>query len=817
MLRINREAIKRLPESQQAEALAILTEYEKALKHNPLLGYQPHPKQVSFHESREPLKAFLGGNRSGKTTAGILDDLIQCVDESVLPDHLLRYKKWQPPFYCRIIVPDFTSTLEGVIFQKLREWSPKSQLVGDRFDKAYEKSTRKLSFKNGSTIDFLTFEQDLDKFGGAAKHRIHYDEEPPKDIRRESMMRLIDYGGDELFTMTPLHGMCVDGKTEILTRHGWGTHQDIAEGVPVLTYNCDTGLTEWQPILAIHREKGYAGSMYRGKGHLDTMFTGDHRWATDHGILPFGEMTTKHRVRVAARHENVNVEGIEDQPTFHELVGWVMAEGSVVANENKVVIYQSFSRYPENCERIELCLRSAEAQYHVADRPYENDGVIRRYVITGDVARRIKFIVGYPKCLPPRYVTSLSRLSLLALYDGLIRGDGHVTKTGSWHFTTIDKGLADSVQIVAVLLGWRTNIRHFQQNGKRVWRVTGSKRQEITDFKRRVEECDSPGFVWCPKTRNGTWVARRGGTAYITGNSWMYDEIWEPWTKGKLSESTLVLVDMDDNPYLDSRTKTRALAGLTKEEKEARKSGKFVHFAGMIYDEFSRNFHVIPEVAEVPPVAKIFKGIDPGMRHMAALLWAYLTPEDVLVVFDELALQGHNIAQVCEAAKLVDQKWGQHAESGAIIPIQAEWNVIDPAARNVMHNTGRSDQMEYTKNGIVTILGQNSKTAGISAVKQRLQTRRLLITANCQQTIDQFRKYRWKTSTRSEDDPKEEPVKKDDHLLDALRYIVMSMPQPPSVDEDERPMTPLEKAMYEDMRGANRTSIAKTPMGGVFA
>lgn len=506
MLRINREAIKRLPESQQAEALAILTEYEKALKHNPLLGYQPHPKQVSFHESREPLKAFLGGNRSGKTTAGILDDLIQCVDEGVLPDHLLRYKKWQPPFYCRIIVPDFTSTLEGVIFQKLREWSPKSQLVGDRFDKAYEKSTRKLSFKNGSTIDFLTFEQDLDKFGGAAKHRIHYDEEPPKDIRRESMMRLIDYGGDELFTMTPLHGM-----------------------------------------------------------------------------------------------------------------------------------------------------------------------------------------------------------------------------------------------------------------------------------------------------------------------SWMYDEIWEPWTKGKLSESTLVLVDMDDNPYLDSRTKTRALAGLTKEEKEARKSGKFVHFAGMIYDEFSRNFHVIPEVSEVPPVAKIFKGIDPGMRHMAALLWAYLTPEDVLVVFDELALQGHNIAQVCEAAKLVDQKWGQHAESGAIIPVQAEWNVIDPAARNVMHNTGRSDQMEYTKNGIVTILGQNSKTAGISAVKQRLQTRRLLITANCQQTIDQFRKYRWKTQTRSEDDPKEEPVKKDDHLLDALRYIVMSMPQPPSVDEEDRPMTPLEKAMYEDMRGANRTSIAKTPMGGVFA
>ena len=52
------------------------------------------------------------------------------------------------------------------------------------------------------------FEQDLDKFGGTAKHRIHYDEEPPRNIRQEGKMRLLDYeGADELFTMTPFSGM----------------------------------------------------------------------------------------------------------------------------------------------------------------------------------------------------------------------------------------------------------------------------------------------------------------------------------------------------------------------------------------------------------------------------------------------------------------------------------------------------------------------------------------------------------------------------------------------------------------------------------
>src|ERR1700743_1490742 len=184
MLRIDPEALGRLPADQRDHVGSLLAEYETALRTNPLLSYEPHSKQITFHESREPLKAFLGGNRSGKTTAGILDDLIQAVDRDCLPEHLAGFKHWEPPFYCRIIVPDFTSTLEGVIFEKLREWAPRAQLAGGEFGKAYDKTRRKLCFKNGSWMDFLTFEQDLDKFGGAALHRGHYDEEAPLAIRR---------------------------------------------------------------------------------------------------------------------------------------------------------------------------------------------------------------------------------------------------------------------------------------------------------------------------------------------------------------------------------------------------------------------------------------------------------------------------------------------------------------------------------------------------------------------------------------------------------------------------------------------------------
>jgi phage terminase large subunit-like protein len=155
-----------------------------------------------------PLKAFLGGNRSGKTTCGIVDDLIQaCSPESCPEPSAALQEVAARPSSVRIVAPDFVSTMEGVIFSKLREWCPSATLEGDGWDKAYDKQRRMLWFSNGSWMQFLTFEQDVDKHSGAALHRVHFDEEPPSDIRRECLMRLIDFGGDELFTMTPLFGM----------------------------------------------------------------------------------------------------------------------------------------------------------------------------------------------------------------------------------------------------------------------------------------------------------------------------------------------------------------------------------------------------------------------------------------------------------------------------------------------------------------------------------------------------------------------------------------------------------------------------------
>jgi phage terminase large subunit-like protein len=434
---------------------------------------KPHPKQHAFLSSRAQIKAFLGGNQSGKTTAGILDDLIQALDEDILPDRLKPYKKWKPPFRCRIITPDFTGTMEGVVFEKLREWIPRSQLEGGEWAKAYSKQNRKLRFRNGSWFDFMTFEQDLDKFGGTTLHRIHYDEEPPEPIRKEGRMRLMKFGGDELFTMTPLQGM-----------------------------------------------------------------------------------------------------------------------------------------------------------------------------------------------------------------------------------------------------------------------------------------------------------------------TWMYEAIYE---RRHEDGYMVVQVDMDDNPHLDPEARRAALDGLTKEERDARKEGKFVHFAGLVFPEFT-NDHIMEPVGldVLKGMDAIVVALDPGLNYAGAT-WIAFDTENAALIFDELFLLNTDIARMSEAIHRKNREWG----------LTPTYYVIDPSSRIRQMNTGlETAQTEFNRFGIYAIDGQNDHEAGAFQIKRRLQASppALRVTKNCQEWINEVRK------ARKADTPdgkfklhKDSNPNARNEVLDASRYGLMSRPWmwvPERDDPGHKPWTP---------------------------
>ena len=165
-------------------------------------------------------------------------------------------------------------------------------------------------------------------------------------------------------------------------------------------------------------------------------------------------------------------------------------------------------------------------------------------------------------------------------------------------------------------------------------------------------------------------------------------------------------------------------------------------------------------------------------------------------MLDELALQGHTIAEVCKEIDLRLAHW----------EVKPRWWVIDPASRNKNNQTGRSDQMEFADHGVFTSPGQNAVRPGINRVKERLRAGKLKVTSDCPELISEFKKYRWSTPKRSEDDAREKPVKRDDHLLDALRYVVMSRPLVPAGDVFEESLSVQERMFRDSLKKLDRVS-----------
>lgn len=277
----------------------------------------------------------------------------------------------------------------------------------------------------------------------------------------------------------------------------------------------------------------------------------------------------------------------------------------------------------------------------------------------------------------------------------------------------------------------------------------------------------------------------------LLGMSWVYDKLYLPWERGGTEDTLVVSVSIHDNPHNNERGVQRfltKLATLSKEEREARQYGRFVAFEGLIYPEFDPlGEHVLPQLEQLPARENrrcVLTCIDPGLREVdgggTGVIFLCQQPDGTVDIFDELKVAGQPVPEVCRLILEREAYW----------KVQPDWRVIDPMAKARTLENARRLQGEFAEHGVSCQYGQNDVTTGISRVKALLQKQpdpaggalrpsRLRIRANCSELIEEFRRYRWTSPKRSEHAPREQPVKRFDHLLDALRYGVMSLPALP--------------------------------------
>ena len=102
----------------------------------------------------------------------------------------------------RIAGEDLRNHVSGVLVPKLRDWIPKQEIA------SIKKNPQGIEilfiFKNGSTIELMSYEQGSEKFEGWDGDIVWFDEPPPHSIYIACWRGLVDHGGRMFFTMTPL-------------------------------------------------------------------------------------------------------------------------------------------------------------------------------------------------------------------------------------------------------------------------------------------------------------------------------------------------------------------------------------------------------------------------------------------------------------------------------------------------------------------------------------------------------------------------------------------------------------------------------------
>ena len=222
-----------------------------------------------------------------------------------------------------------------------------------------------------------------------------------------------------------------------------------------------------------------------------------------------------------------------------ELLGWVLAEGHYQARGNSVIVSQSRSHNPEHCARLR------DIQKHFSDQgatvsEYEYSDVSQFYFGKGVGALLRRLLPG--KQLPMDVLCALTERQARLLLSSLDKGDGHQRAEGTRVWAQKDQGRVDAYQALCSMLGTQTRAREHGYSDCRY--VTAYKQERVWAHMMSSSQEHYKGVVWCPRTPSMTWVARRNGVTYVTGNTYT-ELITEGYIEEYINDQ---LVDSRPNP-----------------------------------------------------------------------------------------------------------------------------------------------------------------------------------------------------------------------------------------------------------------------------
>lgn len=327
-----------------------------------------------------------------------------------------------------------------------------------------------------------------------------------------------------------------------------------------------------------------------------------------------------------------------------------------------------------------------------------------------------------------------------------------------------------------------------------------------------ASQVSEPAFTLLQTRLRGPHIRRILLTTNPAGHDWIYGLFFKQdgFSKEAAKLFKLIRAPSTENTFLPEGYVESMMSTFSQERIQREIMASFDAFEGMVYPEFRRDLHVIPPF-QLDKQWPRYMGMDHGYRNPAAAVWGAVDGDNNVYIYREFYEKEWLIEEICR---------GKGSKPG-IVPLskgeKLELAVIDPstrAARNERNGEKVSDFTIYLEHMPVDFplrVANNDVTVGIDRVKSYLKPQgdgkpKLYIFDTCPNLIEELTKYRYQelrsnqVGSRNE---KEAPRKHDDHLADAIRYLMMTRPEPYVAEPNpykKIPYNSLEGSLYRELK-----------------
>jgi PBSX family phage terminase large subunit len=218
---------------------------------------------------------------------------------------------------------------------------------------------------------------------------------------------------------------------------------------------------------------------------------------------------------------------------------------------------------------------------------------------------------------------------------------------------------------------------------------------------------------------------------------------------------------LDDNPFVDDDYKNRIKSSLSGIFYKRNYLGLWCLAEGAIFDFFDHNIHVIERM---PPAEYWIAGIDYGTVNPFCCL-----------------LVGVNTGRASQTGKSMwvekEYYWDPKVQGRQKTPDEFAQDVaefLEPyAVKNIYIDPSAAVfKLSMQRLGMHMVDADNDVEQGIIFMTSEMKKGNLYVSHECKNLIREIESYVW--DPKSAEKGYDEPLKKDDHAVDALRYAVMS-------------------------------------------